>query len=197
MPTGYTSGVADGKITDFKTYALQSARAFGACIMLRDEPLGDDIPEFEPSDHHAKRVAEANKELADFIAFSEDQKLVMYADEMARRVNDANDRIKENDEQRKRYEAMLAQAKAFKAPTPDHQEYAKFLVSQLEESIRFDCGGDYYEQRLNVPTYDEWVEQKLEILIRDIKYHREHNADELKRTASRNKWVADLKNSLK
>ena len=47
MPTGYTSGVATGEIKDFKTYALQCARAFGACIMLRDEPMSDEIPKFK------------------------------------------------------------------------------------------------------------------------------------------------------
>jgi hypothetical protein len=39
MPTGYTAGVADGTITEFREYALLCARAFGACIMLRDEPV--------------------------------------------------------------------------------------------------------------------------------------------------------------
>lgn len=40
MPTGYTADIKDG--IDFKTYAMNCARAFGACVMLRDEPGGGD-----------------------------------------------------------------------------------------------------------------------------------------------------------
>ena len=47
MPSGYTEGVASGKVTEFKEYALLCARAFGACISLRDEPLSLEIPEFK------------------------------------------------------------------------------------------------------------------------------------------------------
>lgn len=66
MPTGYTADVADGKITDFVEYALQCARAFGACIMLRDEPISSEIPEFQPSDYNANALAEAEKTLSRF-----------------------------------------------------------------------------------------------------------------------------------
>ena len=72
MPTGYTAGVATGEIKDFKTYALQCARAFGACIMLRDEPMSDEIPEFKPSDHYEKSLAKATADLAAFTAIYRD-----------------------------------------------------------------------------------------------------------------------------
>jgi hypothetical protein len=64
MPTGYTADIKDG--IDFKTYAMNCARAFGACVMLRDEPGGGErIPDaFEPSDYHLKAVEKARVELA-------------------------------------------------------------------------------------------------------------------------------------
>ena len=34
MPTGYTADIKDG--IDFKTYAMNCARAFGARVMLRE-----------------------------------------------------------------------------------------------------------------------------------------------------------------
>ena len=44
---------------------MNCARAFGACVELRDEPGGGDrIPEaFEPSDYHLKAVEKARSEL--------------------------------------------------------------------------------------------------------------------------------------
>ena len=64
MPTGYTAAIKDG--IDFKTYAMNCARAFGACVMLRDEPGGGDrIPDaFEPSDYHLKAAEKTRGELA-------------------------------------------------------------------------------------------------------------------------------------
>lgn len=50
MPTGYTADIKDG--ISFETYAMNCARAFGACVSLRDKPSGGKvIPDaFEPSD---------------------------------------------------------------------------------------------------------------------------------------------------
>jgi hypothetical protein len=92
---------------------------------------------------------------------------------------------------------MLEKAKAFRAPTPDHAEYAKFLVSQLQESIRFDGGGDYYENQLKeTHTFNAWCVSKKQSLLHDIKYHEKGLKEEIERTEKRNRWVKDLKASL-
>jgi hypothetical protein len=59
MPTGYTADIKNG--ISFKTFAMNCARAFGACVTLRDEPGGGDkIPEaFEASTYHAQQVEKA------------------------------------------------------------------------------------------------------------------------------------------
>jgi len=197
MPTGYTDGVSRGEITDFKVYALRCARAFGACIMLRDEPVTDEIPEFEPSDYNQKRLDEAQKQLAEFDAMTVADKLAMFERESIERIKAAKEGIERKREQLGRYNAMLEKAKAFKAPTPDHSEYAKFLVSQLEESIRFDGGGDYYEKQLEeTQTFDDWCVSKKRSLLHDIKHHQKGMKEEIKKTEKRNKWVHDLKASL-
>lgn len=196
MPTGYTAGVATGEIKDFKTYALQCARAFGACVMLRDEPMSDEIPEFKPSDHYEKSLAKAQADLAAFTAMNREQKEALYRKECDERIEYAKKRIAENVAQRQRYEDMLSQAKEFRAPTSDHNEYAKFLITQLEESIKFDCDRDYYEKQLQAPSYIEWAKEKVRSLKWDIEYSERNHREELQRTASRNKWVKDLKAAL-
>ena len=197
MPTGYTDGVSGGEITDFKVYALRCAMAFGACVMLRDEPVTDEIPEFEPSDYNQKRLDEAQKQLAEFDAMTVADKLAMFERESIERVKAAKEGIERKREQLDRYNAMLEKAKAFKAPTPDHSEYAKFLVSQLEESIRFDGGGDYYEKQLEeTQTFNDWSVSKKRSLLHDIEYHKKGMEKEIERTEKRNKWVHDLKASL-
>lgn len=196
MPTGYTSGVATGEIKDFKTYALQCARAFGACIMLRDEPMSDEIPEFKASGHYEQSLAKAQAELAAFTVMNLEEKEALYRKECDDRIDYAKKRIAENAAQKQRYEDMLKQAREFRAPTSEHNEYAKFLVTQLEESIKFDCDRDYYEKQLVEPSFIEWAKEKVRSLKHQIEYSERAHREELERTASRNKWVKDLKASL-
>ena len=62
MPTGYTAEIKDG--ISFETYALKCARAFGACIMQRDDNSNSGAKLQEPSDYHYKQVAEADLRLS-------------------------------------------------------------------------------------------------------------------------------------
>lgn len=196
MPTGYTAGVGDGTITDFTEYALQCARNFGACVTLRDEPLGSEIPEFEASDYNATKLAEAEKALAEFLAMPEPKRREMHAAEHEKNIEAAQRGIAQKIEQRQRYESMLGRAKAFQAPSPDHDEYAKFLVSQLEDSIDWDCDTSYYENLKTPVPFAEWKSKKVKDLTRDIEYHTKGHREEMERTASRNKWVRQLKEAL-
>lgn len=64
MPTGYTHEVQSGEVTDFPTFTMQCARAFGALIMMRDDPSDAQIPEqFEPSDYNRRARERAVAEL--------------------------------------------------------------------------------------------------------------------------------------
>lgn len=59
MPTGYTYPVAEEKVDTLAEFALQCARAFGACVTMRDEPSNKPIPEeFKPSLHYQKKLDE-------------------------------------------------------------------------------------------------------------------------------------------
>lgn len=196
MPTGYTADVASGKIKTFQEYALLCARAFGACIMMRDEPLSSEIPEFKPDDYHSKKQQDAKAELELFRSLNEDQLRGMWAKETRDRYAQAEKAIAENQVQESRYRQMLDQAYAFKSPSPDHDGYAKFLITQLEESIKFDCGGSYWENRMKEVSFEEWKATKQNNLTRDIAYHASENLKEIERTHTRNEWVKKLKMAL-
>jgi hypothetical protein len=195
MPTGYTAGVADGTITDFKEYALQCARAFGACVMLRDDPLSGEIPEFEPSDYYAKQLSELETELGIFINMGPVERRSLYETEQIKRMKEKELGLASKREERARYESMLAKAKAFKSPSPDHDSYAKFIVEQLEQSIDFDCDTSYYDDQ-TIPSFDKWQDERLQELISGIKRARSSVKEEQEQTDSRNKWVKQLKETL-
>ena len=196
MPTGYTAGVADGTVTEFKEYALICARAFGATIMLRDEPLSSEIPEFEPSDYHTKALERVESELRSLSSMDDQQLRDVHRKETNDRVKHANNAISENIQRRERYEAMLVKAKEYKSPSSDHNAFSKFLVSQLEESVPFDCNNDYWTGELEEVSFDEWKAKKVSNLKRDIGHHKKRHSEEVERTDSRNRWVRQLKESL-
>ena len=54
MPTEYTHYIKDG--ISFKEFALKCARAFGACITMKEDPMDVEIPKFKPDTYYHKRL---------------------------------------------------------------------------------------------------------------------------------------------
>lgn len=193
MPTGYTAGVADGSVTEFKDYALMCARNFGALILLRDEPLSPEIPVFEPSTFSRDRLEKAKQELSAWQVMTEVQRREVYSQAMQAK-REANERIRDrNATTRRRYCAMLEKARQFRSPSREHDNYAKFLVSQLEESISWDC--DNMLEDDEVP-FDVWMQLYEKDLLWSIEYHTKQWKEEQDRTACRNEWVRQLREAI-
>ena len=91
---------------------------------------------------------------------------------------------------------MLSKAKAWISPSEDHNKLKEFMVSQLEDSIKFDCGGDYYEKPTVKLTGEQWRSEQTEKAHKDIAYHIKNYREEVERTDSRNEWIDMLRNSI-
>lgn len=196
MPTGYTADIKDG--ISFKTFAMNCARAFGACVTLRDEPGGGDkIPEaFEASDYHAQQVEKALAALAEFHAMSPSQ----HMREASKAWDEAETRrivrLDEMRAQRKAYEDMLSKVKAWAPPTPEHDGLKEFMHTQIAQSIDFDCDESYYSTPTPRLTGAQWAAQRLEKLERDLAYQLREQAAEIERASGRTAWVKALRASL-
>ncbi len=198
MPTGYTDGVSDGTITTFEEYALTCARAFGACVTLRDEPLNGDIPEFTVDEYYKRWVDETKTELERFSNLTHDQLVEEYNNDIANRqarAAQAASAIEDRKLQQRRYEMMLARAKLFKPPTGSHIEFGKFIVEQLKQSIAY-CGTRSYDN-MTIPSFEVWQVEKLDQLKSNAEYAVQSYEDEVKRVASRNEWVRNLRKAIK
>jgi hypothetical protein len=195
MPTGYTSAIKDG--IDFKTYAMDCARAFGACVMLRDEAGGGDKipPAFEPSDYHVKALAKARTGLAAVQAMSREDCELSAANAWQEQEASRLRCIGECNDLRKKYEKMLSEVKAWRPPTEKHVELHNFMRTQIEESIKFDCSTDFLVMGQKL-SGDKWRSQEVSRLLRDIDYHERENANEIEITRDRNEWISALRASL-
>ncbi|MDP3869142.1 hypothetical protein [Phenylobacterium sp.] len=195
MPTGYTSDVADGKVTDLRTFALRCARGMGACIMMRDDPWDAPIPErFEPSTtYYDKALAEARAELDALMKMTPADCLAAQHAEREKEIAANIEYRAGKTAQRDRYEAMLAQVEAWET---DAEGIKDFMLEQLRSSINFDCGRDYEPTHPEIIDSGEWRRERMERLAQQIGRHEAERAKEVARTEGRNQWIAALRASL-
>ncbi len=195
MPTGYT---ADVKIdTPFNAFAMKCARAMGALIEMRDERMDANIPEgFKPSTYHHKEQQKATATLSDLVSMSA-------ADAAARAEEDFQERLgqhrKFRDERiqlRAAYERMLVLVKAWAPPSSDHANFKEFMIEQLKDSIKHDCDMEYYDKPPQPMSGDAWRAQAVAEATRNADYHTKAYYEECERTASRNLWLKQLRQSL-
>lgn len=196
MPTGYTADIKDG--ISFKQFTLNCAKAFGACVSMRDLPSGTPIPEeFEASSYHAEKLAEARIALTTYENMSEYDAASEARNEYADAELNRTRRLQENLNQLESYRGMLDQVRAWIAPTKEHDGLKEFMVKQITESIEWDDSTKYLSVPTPVVSVTDWLEAKKAAALKDIEYHKEKNAEELQRTAERNLWVRQLRESLK
>ena len=195
MPSAYTADVADGKISDLSTFAMQLARGMGATITMRDDPWDKPIPEaFEPSSWNANKLAEVRAERDRLYAMSDaDASATAQAehDEWAASRDAAE---ADHAARRERYLSMIAQVEAWQGAPEGIKEFG---LEQLRAGLDFDCRQPFkfYSEEPSVDG-SAWKAAKLEKVARDIEYHAKEDAKERARTEGRNAWIAQLRRSL-
>ena len=157
MPTGYTADVIDGKVTDFKDFATQCMRAFGACIHMRDEPFDKKYEPRVPSEYYYKRYEEIKVKIEDLKNMSDDDILKEKTNKLQDDLTRNKEYLEKKRAHRKLLEDMLDKVNAWNPPTNDHISFKKFMVDQLKQTIDFDCKEDW--------TRDSIKEIEAELLV--------------------------------
>lgn len=201
MPTGYTAPIYEGEENfTFKKFAMRCARNLGALIEMRGEPLDAEIDFdkcFQPSDYYKKALERVEKEYQEFLDNPPTaEELGKKYDE---KVNNDFKKFLEQKESRKalqeRYAAMLEQVKAWEPPTEEHNGLKDFMISQLQESMDYDCivYSPYTDDR------EEYIEYHMspDPLLKEIAYYKERYEKEVELCNNRKQWVIKLIESLK
>lgn len=198
MPTGYTSDIEKG-IT-FNQFIMGCARAFGACVDIREESMDTPIPEeFKISPYHDEELAKAQKEYNKILKMSNQEIEKLQEKVVAEERKDYQNYIDKSNRLKAKYEEMLIQVEKWTPPSKDHIELKEFMIEQINSSIKFDCSGNYWKEQLAKVKVKSASGYKLELLKEvkwNIDYHTEESKKEKERVASRNKWVKQLRESL-
>lgn len=197
MPTGYTADIEKG-IT-LRQFILSCARSMGACIMQRDDPSSDLPKKREPSDYHFNCITEAQARLEELICMTNDIANKKAKDEYNQERKLIKSIIRKNNDLKVKYKKMLVQVNSWNPPTPEHHGLKNFMISQIEESIKFDCDGSYYHDRerdLKLLPGQEWKDIKIKEVLCELRYHKTEHAKEIEECRKQNEWIDQLYNSL-
>lgn len=195
MPTGYTATLCE-KGQDLRAFALTCAHAFGACVTLRDDPPGEDIPEFKPSDYYIKALKEAKDKLRKVKAMDEvarlrhgerlrKEKIAMYEKLIA-------DRVAQN----RRLAEMKIAVESWSPPTGEHAGLKSFMLEQINTSYDdTSYWADALEDAKSTAP-EEYVNNSERELERSVLSLADNHEKEVERTNRRNAWVKALRDSL-
>lgn len=197
MASGYTADIYEGKNVTLKDFMLRCARAFGACVMMRDEPLSTPIPErFEPDDYHLKQIERIEKELKELNDNPKTQEEWEEAYQKAydEEINYYMERKFQKAKLKLRYENMISAVSNWEPPTKDHVDLKEFALKQLKESLDFDTRSLPFQY----PEKEEWIasERSGDMLLKSLAYHKESYANEIEACKKRTQWIKDLRDSL-
>ena len=194
MPTGYTAALIEDKEMCFEDFTLRCARAFGALIEMRDEPMDAKIPdEFKVSEYHTVELEKAMQRLNEFKSFTPEDYKKKAREKFEQDVIDYERRLEKNKFTQQRYSDMLIKVNNWKEPSAEHEGLKKFMIEQIESSIKFDV---YEPDKPVILTGGEWANKELSSITWNIEYHTKSYQEEVERVASRNRWVKQLRDSL-
>lgn len=195
MPTGYTAELME-RGQDFRTFTLRCARAMGACIMQRDDPMADEPKRQEPSDYHTKAISEAHERLAALKAMNPEQ---MHDEGQRLRqtaVDSARKGLHEDMAENARLEGMAAQVRAWQPPTDEHNGLKDFMLEQIRISMNDLKWAERWLKEAEDKTVEAYFVEAISGAVRDIRYHTGEQAKEADRTKGRNEWIEALYRSL-
>lgn len=185
MTTGYTKIVEEG--ATLEQYAFECARAF--LVHLRDSKA--DVEEITPDDYYAKKLVTAKEEFENVRKISRED-----ADRLAREEFDEESRRVEESIQRERdmrykYELMHSQVSKWKPASDELLPLKDFMLKQLEIGKPI----EHAEHRVVLLTAEEWISEKANRLLREIKYYSAEIEKETQRCQEINSWIRSLRKS--
>lgn len=203
MPTGYTSGILDGKITTFEQFTKTCMRAFGATIHMKEDSLDREYVPREVDSYYFESIEKWTNILKEIESASDDEILSKKEKELDAQISHYREKIKHAEEYGIKLQEIKTKTEHWIPPTEDHANLKKFMLEQLDMTIKSDCDASYYIDGLN-RAYNESFNLDVDRIrneyIKDAKSNLEFSKENLEKEMCRvndsNKWVEQLLNSI-
>lgn len=204
MPTGYTAGIIDGSINTFEEFAKGCARAFGALIMMKEDPMDTPIKLREPIDYYVNQINDIRNNKAKLIAYTDDELETIMKDLLIVDIKQCEEQIAKITTIRSKLGNMLIAVKNWTPPTEEHTHFKEFMDQQLMDTLKCDGNAYYYVEKLAKSKYElDHIDVKsyraiqMHKLDKDLAYNVDQRNKDLERCKDSNKWITDLLDSLK
>lgn len=194
MPTGYTEEIERGKMTTLREYAWRAARAF--LMRMREDPTGATIPTNAKPDlrYYEPELRKARAAQQRFERMTIEEARVERNAELAVSISDRHAYRERVIEHNMRYQAMLDQVEAWQPPDA-LAGLKKFMIEQINVSMYTVPDAPDPDPK-PIQSLDEWMADRLDACVRDIKRLEEHIAKEHAYVDAQNAWVRDLVESV-
>jgi len=199
MPTGYTCFIEDGDITTGRDFILLCTRAFGIAMDIRDEPLTVPTPTVFVPDvkYHTECLKKAVDEKARLADMTKEEWHAECVKDREKRIAETKKHYEDDLELDKKYLKVKREVEEWNAPD-NCKEIKKFALEQIKIS-RPDLSHDHERMALAEQEIDEdeRFDVHMKSLERDITYHQERIAEEIKRAKEKTQFMKELCDSLK
>lgn len=200
MPSYYTADIYDGKDISFQEFALKCARAFGALVHMRDEPLNTPLSRPTISDYHTNEIKNIENEFALFLQSSTEQRKKMFEIEMEKEEAYYIKEIEKVKQTKNKYLTLIDDVKAYKPQSKELKEFKNFMFDQLIDGMKYDCSNeDWYNksiQSIKEETFETWEEERMNLYNSKLGYQKEALKKEKESIELANKWIDELYKSL-
>lgn len=200
MPSYYTADINEGKDISFQEFALKCARAYGAFVHMRDEPLNTTLSRPTLSDYHTNEIKNIENEFALFLKSSTEQRKKMFEIEMEKEEAYYLREIEKEKQIKNKYLTLINDVKAYKPQSTELKEFKNFMFDQLIDGMKYDCSNeDWYNksiQSLKEETFETWEEERMNLYNSKLGYQKEALKKEKKSIDLANKWIDELYKSL-
>jgi hypothetical protein len=195
MPSAFTAMIPRG--VTFEQFAWGCARQFSYLSPMRDNSLYKPVPErFEVDPLYVEKLKTAKDELARIGG--------MGIDEAAKEAKkDFNRTARRNRERRVKIAELKNKLLAMRdrvsswVPPPGYESLKDFMLSQIDESLRFDCHACHaYQEKLPTTDPSVWLEKKRVGLEDDVARWQKSLDEETKRIEECNEWIRVLRTSI-
>lgn len=192
MTTGYTYVLIEKPETTFAQFALRCARAFGACIEMRDESIDRAPPAIvEPAAYVRDALDKAYEAHREAEALTLDEAEIRAEAEYASRLESRREYEERHARETALFTKMLEEIDAWVPPTKEHEGLKAFMRQQVETSI-----SKRYDYAVPKQSGAEWLESLRRTTAESVTRAAREWEKERVSAAERTAWLKALRESL-